>query len=62
MGKITEIGTCEAIVSGIRTLKDGSFEIKFEVNPDDHSLINRLIKMYSLNETLVTIGIVRNDT
>ena len=56
---VEEIGTIEAIVSSITTLKDGSCKISFEVNPENIQVINRLMQKYLINERLFTIGIVQ---
>jgi hypothetical protein len=55
-----EIGSIEALLSGITTLKDGSCKVSFEVNPDNISVINKLMSKYLIGEKLFTIGIVQS--
>lgn len=54
-----EIGAIEAIVSSITTLKDGSIKLSLELNPDNVSVINKLMSKYLNNERLFTIGIMQ---
>jgi hypothetical protein len=57
-----EIGSIEAILSSINTLKDGSVKISFEVNPQDQSVINKLMNSYLMGDKLFTLGIVQGET
>lgn len=54
-----EIGAVEALISSIKTLKDGSVSITFELNPENQDVINSLLNLYLVDEKLVTLGIVR---
>lgn len=53
-----ELGTCEAIIGAIKTLKDGSVKIELELNPSDQSLISKLMNQFLLNKRLVTVAFV----
>lgn len=55
-----EIGAVEALISSIKTLKDGSVSITFELNPENQDVINSLLNLYLVDEKLVTLGIVRS--
>jgi hypothetical protein len=54
-----EIGSIEAILSSINTLKDGSCKISFEVNPENIQVINKLMQSYLADRRLFTLGIVQ---
>jgi hypothetical protein len=56
-----ELGVCNAIISGISTIKDGSVRITLEVNPEDQKLINQLMNNYLLNNRLVSVAFVLLD-
>jgi hypothetical protein len=55
-----ELGTANAIISSITTLKDGSVKLSFEVNPEDQRLVNNLMNEYLNGEKLVTIAVVQS--
>ena len=55
-----EIGTIEAILVSITTLKDLSCKISFEINPDNIQVINKLMQNYLVDKRLFTIGIVQS--
>jgi hypothetical protein len=57
----SEIGTIEALLSSISTLRDGSVKITFEVNPDNQSVINKLMSCYLTDKKLFTLGIVQGE-
>lgn len=54
-----ELGTANAIISSITTLKDGSVKLSFEVNPEDQRLVNNLMNEYLKGEKLVTIAVIQ---
>ena len=56
-----ELGTCNAIISGISTLKDLSVKLTLEINPEDQNLINRLMKCYLEGDSLVTVAFVKAE-
>lgn len=56
--EVKEIGSCEAILSGISTLKDGSVKVTLEVNPSDENLISRLMRAYLENEKLMQVAFI----
>ncbi len=58
---VSEIGTIEALLSGITTLKDGSCKISFEVNPENIKVINILMSKFLIGQKLFTLGIVQCD-
>lgn len=58
---VQEIGSIEALLSSINTLKDGSCKIAFEVNPENIQVINTLMGKFLIGEKLFTLGIVQCD-
>lgn len=58
MSKANQLGACEAILSGVSTLKDGSVKITLEINPSEDDVITKLIQKYLANERLFTVGFV----
>jgi hypothetical protein len=59
MVKIQEIGSCEAILSGVSTKVDGSVKVTLEINPNDQELIGKLINAYLQNDRLLTVGFIK---
>jgi len=59
---VQEIGSIEALLSSITTLKDGSCKISFEVNPENIQVINTLMSKFLIGQKLFTLGIVQCDT
>lgn len=55
---IEQIGSTTVILSGIKTLKDGSVELKFEANPSEQEVIHKLMSKFLLNEKVFEIGII----
>jgi hypothetical protein len=53
-----EIGTCNAILRGVKTLVDGSIKVELEINPEDQEIISKLIKRFSLNKRLLTVAFI----
>lgn len=58
---VEEIGTIQALLSAITTLKDGSCKVSFEVNPENIQVINKLMSKFLIGQKLFTIGIVQCD-
>lgn len=56
-----EIGSTEAILSGINTLRDGSVKVSFEINPENIKVINSLMSCFLAGEKLFTLGIVLSE-
>jgi hypothetical protein len=56
---VIEIGSCEAILSGVATKVDGSIKVTLEINPNDEMLITRLMRCYLDNERLLTVGFLQ---
>jgi len=54
----TEIGSCSAIVKAISTTADGGYKLTLELNPEDRTVINKLMDRYGLGKTLVQLGII----
>jgi hypothetical protein len=59
---VEEVGSIQALLSAITTLKDGSCKISFEVNPENIQVINKLMSKFLIGQKLFTLGIVQcND-
>jgi hypothetical protein len=56
-----EVGAFNAILSRVSTKIDGSVSITFEANPEEVSVINRLMQLYLLNQRLFTVAVVQVD-
>lgn len=56
--EVKEIGSCQAILSGISTLKDGSVKVTLEINPSDDAVLTRLVRAYCENEKLLQVAFV----
>jgi hypothetical protein len=56
--KVVEIGTCNAIVSAISTMKDGGYKLTLELNPDDKKVINKLMDRYGDNKKVLQLGVL----
>ena len=58
-----EVGTIEALLDSVKTMKDGSCKISFEVNPENIIVVNKLLNKYLINQRLFTVAIVQaHDT
>lgn len=53
-----EIGVSNALISSIRTKVDGSIAVTLDLNPQDQSVINKLMNKYLLDRKLVTVAFV----
>lgn len=53
-----EIGVSNALISSIRTKVDGSVAVTLDLNPQDQSVINKLMNKYLLDRKLVTVAFV----
>ena len=58
---VQEIGSIQALLSSITTLKDGSCKVSFEVNPENIQVINTLMSKFLIGQKLFTLGIVQCD-
>jgi len=58
MQEDNEIGVCQAIIAGISTKVDGSVLLKLEINPQDQEIISKLLKLWTLNKRLMSVGLV----
>lgn len=56
---VQEIGSCEAILSGVSTKVDGGVKVTLEINPNDQSLVAKLMNAYLENDRLLTVGFVK---
>jgi len=57
--QVQEIGSCNAILKGVKTTVDGSLNVTLEINPDEQEIAAKLLKAYLLNEKLFSIGFVK---
>lgn len=57
--KVTEIGSCQSILESIKTRTDGSFSITISINPDNHQVLQNLVKCFSDNEKLLQVAFVK---
>jgi hypothetical protein len=57
--KIAELGSCQAILSGVSTKVDGSVKVTLEINPEDQTIIGKLINAYLQNERLLQVAFLR---
>lgn len=56
---VIEIGSCEAILAGVSTKVDGGVKVTLEINPNDQSLIGKLMNAYLENDRLLTVGFLK---
>ena len=56
--RVTEIGSCTAIVNTISTTRDGGYKLTLELNPEDRQVINKLMDRYGVGKKVVQLGIV----
>lgn len=57
--KVTEVGSCAAILSAISTKIDGSIKVSFEINPQDQAIIAKLLQAYTVGDKLFNLGILQ---
>jgi hypothetical protein len=57
--QVQEIGSCNAILKGVKTTVDGSLNVTLEINPDEQEIAAKLLKAYLTNEKLFSIGFVK---
>lgn len=57
--EVSEIGSSQAILSGISTRVDGSVSIKLDINPDQQSLISNLMKVWGQQDRSLTVAFVK---
>ena len=53
-----EIGSINAILSGVRTKVDGSVAITFEANPQEINVVNKLMQAFLMNERLFVVAFI----
>jgi hypothetical protein len=56
--KVTEIGSCTAIINSISTTRDGGYKLTLELNPEDRQVINKLMDRYGVNKKVIQIGVI----
>lgn len=56
-----EVGAFNAILSRVSTKIDGSVSITFEANPQDVSVINKLMQLYLIDKRLFTVAVIQVD-
>jgi hypothetical protein len=54
-----EIGTAQAVLSGISTKVDGSISIKLDILPTDQLLISNLMALWASSDRSLTAAFVR---
>jgi hypothetical protein len=59
--EIIEIGSCQAILSGLSTKVDGSIKVILEINPSEQEILSRLLKLFATNEKLLQVAFVKVD-
>lgn len=59
--EVKEIGTAEAILSGISTKIDGSVSIKLDILASEQSLITNLMKVWASSDRSVTAAFIKAD-
>lgn len=57
--QVQEVGSCHAILKGVKTTVDGSLSVTLEINPDEQEIATKLLRAYLLNEKLFSIGFVK---
>jgi hypothetical protein len=57
--QVSEIGSCQAILSGLSTRVDGSVTIKIDINPDQQQLITNLMKLWASSDRTMTVAFIR---
>jgi hypothetical protein len=55
------IGTCNALLIGIKTMVDGSVKIEFSINPEDQDVLSKLMKLFLNDKKIVALGMVSID-
>lgn len=60
-GFMEEIGTCNAILRGVKTLVDGSIKVELEINPEDQKILSKLMERFAYNKRLLTCAFIGID-
>lgn len=56
-----EVGSINAILSGVRTKVDGSVSITLEANPQEIQVINKLLQLYLIDKRLFAVAFIQVD-
>lgn len=57
--EVIEIGSCQAILSGISTKMDGSIKVTLEINPDNQEILSKLLSSFATNEKLLQVAFLK---
>jgi len=57
--EVIEIGSCQAILSGISTKIDGSIKVTLEINPDNQEILSKLLSSFATNEKLLQVAFLK---
>jgi hypothetical protein len=57
--EVIEIGSCQAILSGISTKVDGSIKVTLEINPDNQEILSKLLSSFATNEKLLQVAFLK---
>ena len=57
--EVIEIGSCQAILSGISTKVDGSIKVTLEINPDNQEILSKLLNSFATNEKLLQVAFLK---
>ena len=57
--QVIEIGSCQAILSGISTKVDGSIKVTLEINPDNQEILSKLLSSFATNEKLLQVAFLK---
>jgi hypothetical protein len=57
--EVIEIGSCQAILSGISTKVDGSIKVTQEINPDNQEILSKLLSSFATNEKLLQVAFLK---
>jgi hypothetical protein len=56
-----EIGSCDAVLRGVKTMVDGSIKIELEINPSDKKIVTKLMELYADNMRFLSVGFVSHE-
>jgi len=58
LSKENIIGTCDSIITQVRTMSDGSARVSFDINPNQVKTIKNLLEAYLSGKTYVQLAVV----
>jgi hypothetical protein len=59
--EVKEIGTAQAILSGVATKVDGSVSVKLDILPTDQKLISNLLHLWASSDRSLTVAFIKAD-